>query len=578
MSVPLGSLCIVLHGHLPYVLHHGSWPHGEAWLYEAAAETYLPLLATLDDIVNHRARPGLTIGLTPVLLEQLTHERFKSGLVAYLNERIERSVKDRAEFTRSGETHFAFLAERWEKWHIRQLEHFEKTARDIPAQFARHWREGNVQLLTSNATHAYMPLMVTDECIRAQMSAGTSVSEKHLGRKSKGLWLPECAYRPASEHWKPLVLWDDPRFRPGIETYVAEAGIDHFFVDTHLVTRAAALGTYDHGVFNAVSEAQVYWDKQRGWRDPMEPVGASSTAQAPKCFALARHPRVSEQVWSGIIGYPSDGAYLEFHRRHGDRGLRYHRITNVSVEQSKKQPYVAEDAFLKVNQDARHFCEIVREALREHHRLTGRTGVVVAPFDAELFGHWWHEGVNFLRDVIYFFSRDKTVTLSTSEQVLAQRTPDTVVRMPEGSWGRNGDHSVWLNDHSRWIWEIEYRAEARMLGLLRVLPWRENEAVRAMMQRAGRQLLLLQASDWPFVIHSRGAVDYGTQRFAGHATRFDRMTAIAESVAAGHPVDALQQVQIDEADAHDDIFKEIDLNWWAEKTPVFHYNNPTIVA
>ena len=399
----------------------------------------------------------------------------------------------------------------------------------------------------------------------AQMLAGVATSEKHLGRKSHGMWLPECAYRPANEHWKPAVLWDDARYRPGIETYVAEAGINHFFVDTRQVAEAEPLGTFEQGTFQAVDPSQLYWDKQRGWRDPMVPVGISSPAQPPKVYAFARHPKASEPVWSSVVGYPGSAPYLEFHRRHGDHGLRYHRVTNVSFDLSQKQPYQLDDTFTKLYENSQHFCETVRETLREHHQMTGRPGIVVAPFDAELFGHWWFEGTQFLRDVLLTLSRDKSVTLATAEEILAHRPPDTVVRLPEGSWGQHGNHSVWLNDSTRWIWEIEYRAEARMLTLLRQLPWRDNAPIQQMLQRAGRQLLLMQASDWPFVIHSKGAVDYGIQRFAGHATRFDRMTAIAASLSAGNPLDSLQEVQIAEADAHDDIFAEIDLNWWAEK-------------
>src|SRR3954469_7439764 len=126
MSDHLGCLCIVLHGHLPYVLHHGSWPHGEAWLYEGAAETYLPVLDMIGAVALNKGRPALTIGLTPVLLEQLAHPRFKEGFVAYLNERMERSRKDRGEFETSNQLHFAYLAKRWEEWFASKLEQFEK--------------------------------------------------------------------------------------------------------------------------------------------------------------------------------------------------------------------------------------------------------------------------------------------------------------------------------------------------------------------------------------------------------------------------------------------------------------------
>ena len=110
MSQPVGNLCIVLHGHLPYVLHHGSYPHGEAWLFEAAAETYLPLLDMIGGVALMGKRPALTIGLTPVLLEQLAHPRFKAGFMEYLDGRIEKAEADKAEFAKNGEKHNEYLA------------------------------------------------------------------------------------------------------------------------------------------------------------------------------------------------------------------------------------------------------------------------------------------------------------------------------------------------------------------------------------------------------------------------------------------------------------------------------------
>ena len=559
----LGALCIVLHGHLPYVLHHGSYPHGEAWLYEAAAETYLPLLDVIGGVALHKARPALTIGLTPVLLEQLAHDRFKAGFVAYLNERAERAAGDRREFESKNQPDFAAQAARWQAWYERNLAHFERVGRDIPAEFAARFREGHVQVLTSNATHAYMPLLLNDEVCRAQMTCGTLTSERHLGVRSRGMWLPECAYRPAWESWKPAVLYDDPRHRVGIEQFIAGAGVDHFFVDSHMASGAKPLGMVKRGgAFDETSDAQLYWDGKRGWGSPLEPVGVASRPEMPRCYAFARHPRVSEQVWSGTIGYPGNPAYLEFHRKHGEGGLRYHRVTGAAVPQSDKQPYAPDDARPRVYENAQHFVAIVRDVLGGHKHFTGRPGVCVAPFDAELFGHWWFEGVEFLREVILSLANDGQVKLMTAQDALASYPPDKVVRLPEGSWGENGNHGVWINDRTRWIWETEYRCEGRMLRLLHALPWRANPDVRAMLERAARELLLLQASDWPFVIHTKGAVDYGIERFGLHATRFGRMCAIAEDAARGRPMDEIQQVQVREADLHDSIFREIDLNWW----------------
>jgi 1,4-alpha-glucan branching enzyme len=558
----LGSLCIVLHGHLPYVLHHGSYPHGEAWLYEAAAETYLPLLDMIGEVALHKARPALTIGLTPVLLEQLAHERFRTGFVAYLNERIERANRDRKEFEGKNDLHAAYLAERWAKWYQAKIEQFERIGRDIPKEFAQRFREGHIQILTSNATHAYMPLLLNDQMLRAQMSAGTSTSEKRLGIKPRGMWLPECAYRPHWEHWMPAVLYDNPRNRPGVEEFIAGAGVTHFFVDTHLVTGGHPLGTFEKGNFRPVNETQLHWDQKRGWRHPLEGVGVVSHPQPPKVFAYARHPKVSEQVWSGSIGYPGAGQYLEFHRKYGERGLRYHKITDNKAPLSNKDYYYPDDIHAKLFEHSQHFCNVVKHVLGEYKHFSGRQGVCVASFDAELFGHWWFEGINFLRDVVFTLSRDPAVKLMTAEEALYNHPPDKVVRMPEGSWGENGNHSVWINDRTRWIWEIEYRAEGRMLKLLHELPWKTKPAVKEMMERAGRELLLLQASDWPFVIHSQGAVDYGIQRFSGHATRFDRTTLLAEKLAEGGQPDEIERVQVQETDLHDSVFKDIDLNWW----------------
>jgi len=547
MSESLGTLCIVLHGHLPYVLHHGSYPHGEAWLYEAAAETYLPLLDMIGECALLKARPALTMGLTPILLEQLGHERFKSGFVEYLTERGQRAHNDRQEFERTNQPHLAHLADRWEKWYAARLEHFERIGRDIGREFAARCREGHIQILTSNATHAYMPLMLNDQSINAQMSAGVHTSQARLGIQPRGMWLPECAYRPQWDNWLPSVLYDNPRSRPGLETFISGAGVTHFFVDTHLITGGQPLGTLDNGNFRPVGEAQLFWDTKRGWRDVLEPVGVSSGHDAPRCFAFGRHPRVSEQVWSGAIGYPGNGTYLEFHKKHSERGLRYWKVTHNKAGLGDKDMYYPDDIAAKVYEHAQHFCNVVREVLREHRDRTGRQGVCVAPFDAELFGHWWFEGPRFLRDVVLTLANDPS---------------DKVVRMPEGSWGEKGNHSVWINDRNRWMWEMEYRAENRMLKLLHELPWRTNETVAGLLQRAGRQLLLLQASDWPFVVHSHGAVDYGIQRFAGHATNFDRASAMAEEAAAGLPMSDIRRIELDEMDKHDSVFAKIDLDWW----------------
>ena len=566
MSETLGSLCIVLHGHLPYVLHHGTYPHGEAWLYEAAAETYLPLLDMIGECALHKARPGLTAGLTPVLLEQLSHDRFKEGFVAYLAERVDRATSDKREFEQQSRAHEASLAQNWVDWYAGKREQFERLGRDLPAQFGAHFRAGHIQCLTSNATHAYMPLLLNDQMLRAQMAAGTATSERILGLKPRGMWLPECAYRPQAEHWMPAVLYDNPRFRPGVEQFIADAGVTHFFVDNHLITGGQPLGVYENGAFRPVSEPALHWDQRRGWRHPLEPVGVASKPEAPRTFAFARHPRASEQVWSGSIGYPGAGEYLEFHRKHGDRGLRYHKVTNTRAPISDKHPYYPDDVPAKVYEHAQHFCGVVRQVLGEYKFYSGRSGVCVAPFDAELFGHWWFEGPQFLRDVVLQLNADPDVELSTADDFLRNHPPDKVVSLPEGSWGEKGDHRVWANEKVNWMWDIEYRCEANFGRATIQLPWRQNKHIEDLLKMAGRELLLLQASDWPFVITRGQAVDYGIKRFMQHVSRFENLIDLAEKASQDtaylNRLNEMEEFEIRDAKLHDIIFNHIELTWW----------------
>jgi len=589
MSKPKGSLCLVLHGHLPYVLNHGTWPHGEVWLFEAAVETYLPLLDLMDEVVCHGVPPNITIGLTPVLLEQLSHPRFVAGFKAYLHEQSGRAVTDARDFDRANDDHSAMLARRWERFYRRGLEHFHRLNENIPAEFARLARAGQIQILTSHATHAYTPLLLDDRSIAAQLKAGVHTTRKHLNLTPTGVWLPECAYRPASPYWTPPVLGLPGRARQGTEQFLTDLGLDHFFVDTHMLHGAVALGSVDaSGAFTPV-DASGSSGMPRGLVDAFGPVGVVSRSVAPNVYAFVRHPRVSEPVWSGVVGYPGHGAYLEFHRKRGPQGLRYWRVTDNQSDLHVKQPYIPEDAAALARAHAEHFCMVVEQTLEEHHRATGRAGVVVAAFDAELFGHWWAEGVSFLRDVMLTFHEDNGgVTMLTTARALEQRTgavepcaspkesftrpmdsstrpnesSTRVLRLPDGSWGERGDHRVWLNDQTQWMWEVEYRAETRWLDVLEHARWRDDPTLQTMLKRAARELLLLQASDWPFVVHSRGAVDYGMQRFALHATRFDRAMQVVTDHQAGRKPTPLQQVQMDEIDGHDSIFTDLSLDWW----------------
>jgi 1,4-alpha-glucan branching enzyme len=563
----VGSFCLVLHGHLPYVLRHGLWPHGEDWLYEASAETYLPLLAMIDECEFLKGNPRLTIGLTPVLLAQLSQDYFKVGFERYLADRIARAQSDNAEFKRRGDGHLAYLATRWEKFFSDLGEQFARLDRDIPKAYAARAAKGLIEILTSNATHAYMPLLLEDSSVRAQMRAGVNTSERILGRRPTGMWLPEGAYRPCG-HWNPAVSWGAGRVRTGLEYLIADEGVDHLFVENHLIEGCRSEYVRAGGGWQKVSWDEARDNPGRGWRSVHEPVWVSSDGTAStRLAAIARDPKICEQVWSGAVGYPADGVYLEFHKKHGEkRGLRYWKITGTKVDLGGKQPYYPDDVQAKVHENAVHFAGVVKQRLHEYHNRTGRYGLVAACFDAELFGHWWFEGPRFLRDVMLTLNAESDVDVVTSAEFLKNHPPDKIASLPEGSWGEGGDHRVWSNDRVAWMWEIEYRCEAIFGKLTFNLPWRERKELRAILEKVARELLLLQASDWPFVISRHQAVDYGIKRFMQHVSRFECMADIAEKLGSDSQylgkLSEIEKFEIQDADIHDAVFPGIDLNWW----------------
>ncbi len=567
MSEPLGSFCLVLHGHLPYVLRHGTWPHGEDWLYEAAAETYLPLLAMIEECVFLNGNPRLTVGLTPVLLEQLAHDVFKDGFDRYLDDRIDRAQADRTEFDQVGNGHMAHLAQRWEGWYEKLREQFHAKNRDIPAAYAQLAQSGHIEILTSCATHGYLPLLLEDASIRAQIRAGIASTRRILGIRPTGIWLPECAYRP-SGHWAPPIVWGGARNRPGIEHLIADEGLTHFFVESHLIQNCRS-----EQVFNDGQWWKVNWDEakqypSRGWRSLLEPHGVNSDGSGlARATAFARDADVCQKVWSGTIGYPAAGEYLEFHKKWSPRrGLRYWKITSPKAGLGDKHLYYPDDVPAKIHQHVTHFCNHIKHRLREHRQQTARYGVITACFDAELFGHWWFEGPTFLRDVLLTLNADPEVELSTPQRFMDNHFVDKVAALPEGSWGEEGDHRVWTNEQVNWMWEIEYRCESIFGKLTYNLPWRQDKQVHQLLEKAGRELLLMQASDWAFVIRRGQAVDYGIKRFMQHVSRFENLADLAEKVAANSrylgQLNEVERFEIQDADIHDVIFPTVDLSWW----------------
>lgn len=536
----MSSFVLVLHGHLPWVVHHGRWPHGEEWLHEAVAETWLPLLSALGRLDG--AHAPITVGLTPVLLEQLAHERFQDAFVRWLQSRRERALRDQREFEGWGDQHLASLAGR----HVRSLEatgrHFEALGRDLCGAFAALWQRGRVEIMGSAATHAYLPLLREDDSVRRQIEQGLATSERLLGRRPTGFWMPECAYRPEGL-WRHRVLSGEPEHRLGLDRLLAEAGVRWTVVDAPLLQGGRSTGVLQGGQVVPVGWDQAGREPERAWRSPLEPHRVRSEASSPGVDALVRHPQVSEQVWSSKVGYPGDGRYLEFHKRHGEGGLRYWRVSSARAALHDKARYEPDEVAETIHSHAQHFCAVVRGALAAHQQDHGRAGVLVAPFDAELFGHWWHEGPAFLLEVLSTLAEDDEVSIQTASQALETRPSDKEVWLPDGSWGEGGDHRVWTAPEQDWMWEVAHRAEWRLAELMGLADL--NQDARQVLDLAERELLLLQASDWWFAIQRGGALDYANKRFCWHASAFDRLCDLAWDLQCGEPATPAQRALLE---------------------------------
>ena len=492
--------------------------------------------------------------MTPVLAEMLSTPRFRDGFLAYLGERAGRADADRREFETSGDEYARGAAVAWSEFYKRAKEDFlEKYNGDLLSALVRLQESGRIEIIVSAATHGYLPLLGRDESIEAQLGIGITSYRRRFGRRPRGIWLPECAYRPGyawSRPVGPARAW----LRPGLEEFLARKGLRYFFVDTHLVAGGAPIGTYE----DRLAERRLDAAREGTGLSPNEPY-AITASRRRKVAVLARDPRSSVQVWSADYGYPGDGAYLEFHRKHGRDGLRYWRVTDRRIPLAEKVPYDPMAAKERAEAHAEHFASLVIDTLREYQEATGRTGVVVAPFDTELFGHWWFEGPQWLESVLRRL--EGQVEVATASSFLAKHPPRSAIRLPEGSWGQGGHHWVWLNDGTRWIWEEVYRAEDAFLEASRAARGQRKPIIRRILTQLARELLLLESSDWPFLITTVAAKDYAEARVKEHIEAFDRLASMLPQARAGtlSPEDRAWLTTIE---ARDSLFPDLDLKSW----------------
>ena len=553
---------LVLHTHLPMVVNHGRWPHGSDWLNEATFECYLPLLEVAHRLVGDGISPKWTLNLSPVLTEQLASPEFQKEL-AFYHENVRRACAEgREHFKKTGASEYLGLCDFWEEHYERMWELHRRIGGDIPGTFAELQRGGHVEIITCGATHGYFPLLSRDESIHMQLRTAVATHKRHFGVAPRGIWLPECAYRPRYE-WTPPTgrgRGRDRQMRPGIEELLAAHGLEYFVADSHLVAAGAPVFLYRDYIpaRKEMPEPSPAIPVNEA-RSPYAPYRVASRGGNGSAIAFIRDPKTTLQVWSRDHGYPGDYAYLEFHKKHFPGGLRFWRITDSKGDLGTKILYDPKLAAEKAGLQASHFAGLVRETSEAATKADGRPALICSPYDAELFGHWWFEGPVWLEHVARDMAR-AGVTPVTLGEALTIVPPRATLSLPEGSWGEGGDHRVWLNRETEWTWDRVYSAEAEWVEHLAAGVGGHPDLARVLAQ-ATRELLLLEASDWQFLITTGAARDYAERRVAEHYAEFKRLSEMANTLRGGEPLSVEAANTLRRLEREDFVFPDLDPAW-----------------
>jgi len=523
MAPDLPILALVLHAHLPFVRHpeHGDFLE-ERWLFEAIAEVYLPLLRVLEGLVRDRVPHRLALSLSPTLLDMLDDRLLQQRFVRHLDLRLDFAGRD-IERTR-GDVRFHRVAELHRDLLRRARTTFvdELECAVVPA-FRRLQEAGSLEILTCAATHGFLPLLASSPgAVEAQVAVGIAEYRRFFGRAPAGFWLPECG------------------FTPGLDEVLARHDVRWSVVESH-------------GLLDASPP-------------PVHATFAPIVAPSGVAF-YGRDGDSSREVWSAAEGYPGDPAYRDFHRDLGFElpvevlrpllpptgarvpvGFKYHRVTGGEAE---KEPYDPQLAEVRADEHAARFVEARARRLSEAARLMRRPPIIVAPYDAELFGHWWFEGPIWLDRVIRRIADQAPgFELGTPGDDLALR-PFAQEAMPAASsWGEHGHAAVWVAPGNDWILRHQDGACERMRAVATDLRGATGVARRALAQ-AARELLLAQASDWPFLISRGTAANYAEARVRAHLGRFARLH---DDLRSG----TLDEAWLAEIERRDDVFPGLD--------------------
>ena len=493
-----GSLMFLLHAHLPYVNHpQDSSFLEESWFFEAVVETYVPLISVLERLAGEGIRPGVAVSISPTLGAMLENEALEAKLGLYVESRLEllgrelERAKDDPALLRTVQLYHELYSEAAGLLH--------KYSGDLITPLKALQHAGQIEILTTSATHAVLPLLARPEAVRAQLAVAAEDYTDRFNCKPAGFWLPECAYEPR------------------LNSYLKLSGFGYTFAESHAVESAAA----------------------------QAPNGVYSPYRTSNGLGLfARDAASSREVWSSRFGYPGDPAYREFYRDLGydgdyeyvrpylgsdgirrPLGLKYHRITDSGADLSAKQYYDPDAALARVEAHAADFLERRLKQTDDFYAARGARPLIVSCYDAELFGHWWFEGPAFLEAVIRKIRVDRLpLQFVTPTEYLnsCQEPPELSPGM--SSWGENGYFDPWVNETNDFIYPAVYAATDKMIETANRFRNQDlnGSSLRALNQ-AARETLLAQSSDWAFLLYIGSHADYAKGRLEDHAANALRL-------------------------------------------------------
>ncbi len=523
-----GSLALLLHAHLPYVRHpeHEEFLE-EDWLYEAVVETYIPLLRKFRQLAVERVPFRLTLTLTPTVCAMLRDPLLQSRTERYIARglelarmEIERTEGDAAT-NDLARFYFGRLQEA-QDFYVREI------GRDVVGAFAQLQADGILEIITCAATHGFLPLMESfPEAMRAQVLIGRDYHRECFGVDPQGIWLPECGYVP------------------GIDGVLQEANIRWFVVDAHGLMYGEPRPRF--AIFSP------YY-----------------TPAGPAVFARDRES--SRQVWSAREGYPGDPAYRDFYRDIGKdlpedylgrvypqanlrrfTGLKYHRITG----HEPKDLYRRDWAMGAADSHAHHFVHSRVDQVKQLAEMLPLDPLILSPFDAELFGHWWFEGPEFLDLVIRKAVYDQqTFELTTPGRYLQNHPTLQMVAPSPSSWGNKGYWEVWLDRCNSWIYPHLHAAARRMTEMARKHLNTKSKRTQRVLSQMTRELLLAQSSDWAFLMKTGTAKEYAEKRTKDHILRF---TKLYEGLLS----DNVDESILKACEERDNIFPSVNWRYYA---------------